>query len=342
MSDRPAPPPADLSALPARGPASAWVLGVLRDGHAGPAPATNGWDGLGDDVQLALYLATEQHFGPLHRGPGRPAAVDAWDPALVGFRRDLERCFEATLRDRIGSPGPCGDPLGTLRTLIDADTGPSVSRHVETEASLDQLRDVVVHRSPYQLKEGDAHTIGIAHLRGDAKQQLVRIQAGEYGADAPDRAMHAELFAGTMRALGLDDRPNAHLAAIPAGGLAVSNLVSMFGLDHRWRSALVGHLAVFEMTSVEPMGRYARGLRRLGLGPDARRFYEVHVLADAEHEEIAAGMVRAQAAAEPELAGDIVFGAQCVLEVERCFADALFDHWRRTGTPSSRAGGLAA
>jgi hypothetical protein len=33
----------------------------------------------------------------------------------------------------------------------------------------------------------------------------------------------------------------------------------MFGL-RRWRTALVGHLAVFEMTSVEPMERYRRAL----------------------------------------------------------------------------------
>jgi len=36
----------------------------------------------------------------------------------------------------------------------------------------------------------------------------------------------------------------------------------MFGLHRRFRGALVGHLAIFEMTSIGPMGRYATGLRR--------------------------------------------------------------------------------
>ena len=47
---------------------------------------------------------------------------------------------------------------------------------------------------------------------------------------------------------------------------------------------MVGHLALFEMTSVEPMGRYSVALRRHGAGAAARHFYEVHVVADAHHQ----------------------------------------------------------
>jgi hypothetical protein len=109
--------------------------------------------------------------------------------------------------------------------------------------------------------------------------------------------------------------------------LMVSNLISLFGLNRRWRGALVGHLAVFEMTSVEPMGRYARALERLGAPEEARRFYDVHVLADAEHEMMALEMAGAFAAAEPELAGDVLFGASAALAIEARFADDLFGRW---------------
>ena len=54
----------------------------------------------------------------------------------------------------------------------------------------------------------------------------------------------------------------------------------MFGLHRRLRGALVGHLAVFEMTSSIPNRRYANGLRRLGI-PEATRFFDEHVEADA-------------------------------------------------------------
>ena len=198
-----------------------------------------------------------------------------------------------------------------------------------------------MQRSAYKLKEADSHTFGLPHIRSEAKQQLAEIQAGEYGVDAPGRAMHVELFAATMRVLGPDDRRHAYLDVLAASALAISNLATMFGINRRWRGALVGHLAVFEMTSAEPAGRYARGLERLGVPAQARRFYDVHVLADAEHAVLARQMVLALARDEPHLAGDIVFGAQCVVATERRFATALLDRWasahRRQGARRYRA-----
>jgi hypothetical protein len=183
--------------------------------------------------------------------------------------------------------------------LLASDDGPSISRHMERVGTLDQMRQFVIHRSAYQLEEGDHHTFAIPRLRGPGKRSLAMIQAGEYGADGDDREMHATLFARTMRALGLDDRRHAYLDELPATALAVSNLISLFGLNRRWRGALVGHLAAFELTSVEPMGRYSRALERLGASGDARRFYDVHVLADAEHENWALAMAAQVAATEP-------------------------------------------
>ena len=68
-----------------------------------------------------------------------------------------------------------------------------------------------------------------------------------------------------MDALGLDSTYGAYLDRIPGATLATVNVMSMFGLQRRWRGAIVGHLAMFEITSAEPNRRYANGLRRLGL-----------------------------------------------------------------------------
>ena len=70
--------------------------------------------------------------------------------------------------------------------------------------------------------------------------------------------------------------------------LATVNLMSWFGLHRRLRGAIVGHLALFEMTSSIPNRRYGAGLRRLGFGEEAMPFFDVHVVADAVHESIAA------------------------------------------------------
>jgi hypothetical protein len=311
----------------ARGPLSEFVIDRLTapGDTAPPLPLRPAADPLGcDDHQLALYLCYELHYRSF-------AGVDddrEWDPHLLVFRRELERSFLARLRDEahpdlVASP----DVRLAITEAIDAASGPSLSQHMATSGTLEEMREFAVHRSAYQLKEADPHTWAIPRLDGNAKAALVRIQADEYG-HGDRRASHAELFAETMRCLDLDARYGAYLDLLPGTTLATVNLVSLFGLHRRWRGALVGHLTVFEMTSVVPMGRYASALERLGAPARARRFYEVHVTADAEHEvvaldELAAGL----AAAEPSLVRDVVFGARAVLEVEQRFAERLLGAW---------------
>ena len=117
----------------------------------------------------------------------------------------------------------------------------------------------------YQLKEADPHTWAIPRLDGRAKAALVDIQIGEYG-DGNAQHVHATLFVDAMRALELDPSYGMYLDRIPGVTLATVNLVSLLGLHRRWRGALVGHLALFEMCSVVPMGRYAHAMHRLGAG----------------------------------------------------------------------------
>jgi hypothetical protein len=198
---------------------------------------------------------------------------------------------------------------------------------MERSGTLDQMREFCVHRSAYQLKEADPHTFLIPRLRGRAKAAAVTIQHDEYGQGEAD-AMHCELFANTMQALGLDSTYGAYLDVLPATTLATGNLVSMFGLHRGWRGAGVGHLALFEMTSVIPMQRYSNALARFGLGPDARRFYDVHVEADTWHEQVAQQeLVRGFLELEPTQGATVLFGARALMEVEGRMAGALLDAW---------------
>ncbi|MGB9377298.1 MAG: iron-containing redox enzyme family protein, partial [Mycobacteriales bacterium] len=158
---------------------------------------------------------------------------------------------------------------------------------------------------------------------------MVEIQADEYG-DGIERDMHQTLFALTLKELGLSAAYHAYLDQLPGPTLATTNLVSFFGLHRRLRGALVGHLALFEMTSVEPMGRYSAALRRHGLGSAARLFYDVHVVADAHHQSVAANaLAGGLARQDPALAGDILFGAHAVTAVEKAFSGHLLGSWER-------------
>lgn len=305
------------------------MVSALRNGALAPlarVPASDDDPLTGDDTHLALHCCYElSHDGY--------TGVDdrwEWEPALLRLRRRLEDRFLAALRAGYRPPPPpAAHEVGqALYGLIAAGAGgPSPSRHLAEHGSIDELREMLVHRSIYQRKEADAHTFAIPRLRGAAKSAMVTIQADEYGAGRPGRS-HAELFAVTMGRLGLDPTPGAYVDVVPGVTLATDNLASMFGLHRTLRGAVVGHLALFEMTSVLPMGLYADAIRRLTGDDLAAEFYKVHVEADAEHEviaanDLAAGFVRD----EPALAADVLFGAAALMGVEARLAAHVVGSW---------------
>jgi hypothetical protein len=315
--------------LPApRGALSEALLAALA-GPPGPVatPAVDVDDPLADDdLQLALYCAYELHY----RGFAGVDPAWEWRPELLAARAALEAAFERALREAVPSPPVAPEDVEpALRELVERDAGPPLARTLERRASLAEFREFLVHRSAYQLKEADPHSWAVPRLTGRVKEALVEVQADEYGGGRRGR-MHATLFANAMRALGLDDRYGAYLDRLPGTTLATVNLMSLCGLHRRLRGAIVGHLAVFEMTSPEPNGRYARGLRRLAAGPQATDFFDEHVEADAVHEAVAAHDVAGGLARqEPALAADILFGANALVLLDARFAGVLLDAWER-------------
>lgn len=321
--------------LPAAGPLSALVAELLSRAPREPLPEGHSEadaliaaveDPLGDDdLQLALYLCFELHYRSF---PGVDPGWE-WDPLLLSLRERLEDAFVAALETAVG-PGDPVDPQGVgdlLFHLEAGDEGVSLSRRLELDADLEQFREFVVHRSLYQLKEADPHSWAIPRLAGAAKTALLEVQGDEYGSGRPER-MHSVLFAKTMRALGLDDRENAYLDRVPGPTLATVNLMTAMGLRQARRGAIVGHLAMFEMTSAQPNRRYGNALRRLGCDAEATDFYDEHVEADAVHENIAAyDLAGGLARQEPGLAWDIVFGARALLFLEDRFARRLLAAW---------------
>jgi Iron-containing redox enzyme len=278
-----------------------------------------------DDLQLALYLCYELHYAGLDGVDDR----QEWSPEVLTFRAALEHEFEAAMHALVApSDAGCVSVGEELQRLVADDDGPPLSRYAQTQASAEQLLEHVVHRSAYQLKEADPHSWAIPRLWGGPKAALVEIQSDEYGGGRPER-IHAALFARTMAAVGLDPSYGAYLDWLPGITLATVNLMSWFGLHRRLRGALVGHLAAFEMTSSIPNRRYGNAWRRLGLGRDVTEFYDEHVEADAVHESIAAwDLAHALSLAEPDLAGDIVFGARALLALEARWAEHLLRSWR--------------
>jgi hypothetical protein len=324
----------------ARGNVSALLLEILPLGPAEAGPRTADLEtavkealaGTGDvvaddDLQLTLFCLYELHYS------GLDGAGDGWEwnPELIRVRQLIEAAFEERLRTSV-SFGPAPEPTSEavaaeLFRMTGEDSGPSMSRFVAKEAGPEQLREFLIQKSIYQLKEADPHTWAIPRLAGRAKAALVEIQADEYGGGSPSR-MHSALFARTMRAAGLDDTYGAYVDAAPAITLASTNMMSLFGLNRRLRGAIVGHLTAYEMTSSHPNRLYSRGFSRLGYTEDATGYFDEHVEADAVHEQIAGrdlagGLVES----DPRLLGDVLFGAAAAILLDSEMTKHILDAW---------------
>lgn len=275
-----------------------------------------------DDFHLALWCCYELHY----RGFDGIEDGAEWDLQVLAFRSDLEERFERALRGEHATAVLPEDPCVALR-VISTWAGPPLARTIEETGTIDDLREFAIHRSSYQLKEADPHTWAIPRLSGPGRSAMIEIQADEYGEGRPGEA-HAEIFAAAMRDLELNDTFGDYVDRLPGATLATDNLVSMFGLNRRLRGALIGHLALFEMCSIVPMGRYLAAARRVGGLPALERFYEVHVEADVHHARLALEeMVAKFMDDEPELAADIVFGAAALSHVEARMARSILRAW---------------
>ena len=291
-----------------------------------PRPSDSDDDPLfGDDSALALYCLYELHY----RGFESVDPDWEWAPDLLHWRKCMERLVLDRIRDEVGPLPPQPDIPDALYELIGDADGPSLAAHLLAQGNRLQFQEMAIHRSIYQLKEADPHTWTLPRLAGHPKAAAVEIQADEYG-QGMARDMHQNLFGLTMEELGLDPGYHAYLPVVPGWTLASTNAVSLFALHRRWLGAALGPLAIFEMTSVEPMGANAAALRKMGFGPDARHFFAVHVVADAHHQHIAADQLATGLVEQnPEFAHDVLFGGATVMALEAEASRRMLSAWER-------------
>ena len=309
-----------------RGPLSATLVSALQrqPGTLGITPPLSQVDALNDDdFQLALYLCYEMNY----RGVAN--AQWEWDPGLLNFRTKLERVFVERLRDEIGHATAKfpAEVIAALDELIADCTSSTLTTYLSESGTIDQFREFCVHRSAHQQRTPEP---GARTITARAEEDLaarVMIQFDEGGSSDAGR-IRANFLAATMIALGLDASYGSYVEILPGVTLATANLAALFSLHPHWRAALVGQLAVAELTSRESMERYSRALYRFGLGPVGRRFTEIDVVNNVRRplfarNEIVAGLL----GASPQLGADLLFGASAVMMLEQRFGDHLLDAW---------------
>ncbi|MGW5523918.1 iron-containing redox enzyme family protein [Gordonia sp. NPDC003950] len=277
------------------------------------------------DAQRTWFLLCELD------GRGVTGVDERWTehPAVALLRSRLGDALEHAVRDRVGPVSPCAatDLPERVRLELDSTDAPPLSGHLRSTGTVDQYREFLRHRSVYHLREADPHTAAIPRLAGRAKAGLVEIQSDEYGGGRFER-MHSTLFSCAMNAVGLDTSYAAYAAMLPATTLAWINALTLFASRRRLRAAVVGHLLAIECTSSLPNKRYAQGLRRLGFGENATRFFDEHVEADAVHEQIALyDMAMPLLSDEPGLSVDLLTGFRAALVLDADVGRLLLRSW---------------
>jgi hypothetical protein len=301
------------------------VITALRNGALAPVAGVDA-DAFGEDLQLALYVCYELHY----QGFGEADPAWEWDPELLRLRGTLERRFLLALRAEL----PGGDDVGSAlrRVTAEATEVGGVGAYLRDEGEWWQLREYLMHRSIYHLKEADPHAWVIPRLRGQAKAALVAVEYDEFGGGRGER-MHSRLFADLLEEAGLESRYGRYLDVVPAVVLATVNMMSLFGLHRAMRGAMVGHFAAAEISTPPAAQRIADALERLGAGPRCLFFFTEHIEADAVHEQLLRrDVVGDLVAAEPELAADVVLGIQATSLLENRLGSHLLNSWSTSGS----------
>jgi hypothetical protein len=262
-----------------------------------------------EDAQLALWVLLE-----LHRG-GFDGVDDAWEwhPELSRIRTALGHRLEEVVLDEVAEaiddqgPVMVRDPAATLRAVLGDPGGSPLDRHVRDEATLDEWRELLVLTSVRRLTEADTCSWVLPRVHGAARTALAEIHHGDHGAGDPAR-QRAALLARAMATSGVDATYAVHLDRLPAAALAVDSFAVVCGLQRRLLGASLGHLAMREATSVAPLGMYAAGARRLGLGDDVTDYFDERAATAAIHDQIAAHAVCA-----PFVGGDLARAEQVLL-----------------------------
>lgn len=299
------------------GPNSLLAASALQGARCG-APVVSA-DPFDRDMQLAWFMLNEASFAGWH---GIDEAAE-WHPHVVELRQHFENGFVALVKQRFND---IRDPLLVVDQILNAVDGPSMSLYLADHGTPDQVAESLMLRYPYQYKEADPHTLAIPRLDGAEKRALIEIQTGEYGVG--HRSTHAELFRAAAEAIGVDGDYTGIIDQLPGVAFATSNLVAMGGLNRALRGVVVGQLALFEMDSVKPNGTMVRACDRLQLPDATRRFFDVHVMADAEHEVIARqAFLEAYPRSEPAQTDNLLFGIKAQHAIDLALADQAIAAW---------------
>ncbi len=320
----------DLASHTAREPAYATVL----VGEAANVAARAFDDGDPAALDIA-HRAMYQLYSLAMWSPIDAPRHNEHDLTLASVLQALEAGFERSLA-RIelpeAPPVEAAEFAAWLERLV-LDEPPlpdsGFGAYLRETITLDQMRDIVAMRSLFFLKEPDPWAMVIPSLRGPAKAGLIDVLLDEYGWGRYDH-MHSTVYEVLMERLGLDTGYDAYLDRTVHQFLAVLNYQGLLARHRRLCRRMYGYIYLVEAESPQAMQSYLAAFDRLGVAdPDIRRFYDLHVTADEDHQRVALEeMITPVVRDEPEARHEIARGVLGGQHLEDAFARHLLDRFR--------------
>jgi hypothetical protein len=195
-------------------------------------------------------------------------------------------------------------------------------------ATMEEMQWFLTQEAAGEAGFDDLVALTQVKLPSRAKLELARNYWDEMGR-GNIKGMHGLMLEETTRGLGLEPTIEGTLWQ----SLALANTLTAFATTRRYTYHSVGALGVVELTAPTRVGLVAEGLKRLGVEPSMRKYFQLHAVLDVKHsEDWNEEALKPLIAERPEAARAIAEGALMRLECgKRCFEAYRKYLWGKAG-----------
>ncbi len=205
-------------------------------------------------------------------------------------------------------------------------------------ASMDEMRWFLTQEVAGEAGFDDLAAITQVKLPQQAKLELARNYWDEMGRGNP-KGMHGPMLEVIADRLGLHPTMDT---TVPES-LALANTMAGLACSRRYAYHSVGALGVIEQTAPSRAILVARGLKRLGVPPEDRHYFDLHAVLDVKHSEAwNAEALHPLVAGNPAVAPAIAEGALMRLEAgAACFERYRTELWCNGAAEAAQDGAVA-
>lgn len=149
---------------------------------------------------------------------------------------------------------------------------------LEGAASLEDLKWFLTQEAAGEAGFDDLVAMTQVKVPDRAKLELARNYWDEMGRGSA-RGMHGPMLSRTTATLGLEPTIDATLWQ----SLCLANTMTAFATTRRYAWHSIGALGVVELTAPGRVACVDAGLKRVGVAPEARKYFALHAQLDIEH-----------------------------------------------------------